>query len=84
MNKREIGNRGEELAVRVLRERGYQILERNFRSRFGEIDVIARDRGYLVFVEVKFRREPGRFDPAEAVTVTKQRQPVGRLRRACI
>ena len=51
---------------------GYQILCRNFRCRQGEIDIIARDRDYLVFIEVKYRRDEHEGDPAEAVDARKQ------------
>ncbi len=54
MNKnKEIGNWGEEIAVQFLKSQGYQIIERNFRSSQGEIDIIAQDGIFLVFVEVK-------------------------------
>lgn len=53
---RDLGRRGEEVAVAYLRRKGYLILERNYRTRQGEIDVIARRRGTLVFVEVKTAR----------------------------
>ncbi len=59
-NKRQTGAAYEEQAARFLLEQGYQILERNYRCRQGEIDVIARDGSYLVFVEVKYRSS--RFD----------------------
>jgi len=52
MNLR-IGRRGEELAAKFLRNKGYQIIGRNFRTRFGEIDLIVKKGGLLVFVEVK-------------------------------
>ena len=68
------GAMGEILAARFLREKGYGILSSNFRCRFGEIDIIASDKRYLVFVEVKTRREDSRYLPREAVTVTKQRK----------
>lgn len=60
MDKRQEGFLGEEMAVQSLRERGYRILQRNYANRFGEIDIIAEDNGYLVFVEVK-KRASGRF-----------------------
>lgn len=50
-----LGNRGESLAVKFLKRQGYKILERNFRLRSGEIDIVARDGDKLVFVEVKTR-----------------------------
>ena len=65
---------GEILAARFLRDKGYGILSSNYRCRFGEIDIIASDKRYLVFVEVKTRREDARYLPREAVTVTKQRK----------
>lgn len=51
MNKRRIGAEYEQIAADYLTENGYQIVERNFRNRFGEIDIIAKDAEYLVFVE---------------------------------
>jgi len=70
---RSVGEEGEEAAVQYLLRRGYHILQRNYRCRFGEIDLIARDGGTLVFIEVKTRRSR-RFGPAaSAVTFEKQR-----------
>jgi putative endonuclease len=57
--RRALGRRGEELAGRLLRERGFTLLERNARTRYGEIDLIAFDGAALVFVEVKTRRLRG-------------------------
>ncbi len=71
-NKRKTGGRYEEIAAAFLQERGYRILERNFRDRFGEIDLVARDGRYLVFVEVKYRRDSGSGYPEEAVDARKQ------------
>ncbi|HET7452837.1 MAG TPA: YraN family protein [Thermoanaerobaculia bacterium] len=71
---RGAGARGEDLAVAALRESGYRILERNFRTPVGEIDVIAEEGDTLCFVEVKWRRGTGTGHPAEAVTVEKQRR----------
>lgn len=53
--RKDLGNRGEVFAVKFLRRQGYKILERNFRLRSGEIDIIAKDGNQLVFVEVKTR-----------------------------
>lgn len=73
-NRRMQGADYEQLAADYLSARGLEILERNFYSRYGEIDLIARDGAYLVFVEVKFRRD-GRLGTAmEAVTPQKQRR----------
>lgn len=68
------GALGEVLAARFLRDKGYTIRSSNFRCRLGEIDIIVADKQYLVFVEVKTRREDARYLPREAVTLTKQRK----------
>jgi putative endonuclease len=68
-----LGRLGERLAAEKLSDAGYQILERNFRCRYGEIDIIARDSDDLVFVEVKTRRGNAYGLPEEAVTWRKQR-----------
>lgn len=65
---------GEVLAARFLREKGYRILSSNYRCRQGEIDIIATIDGYIVFTEVKTRRQDARYLPREAVTATKQRR----------
>lgn len=71
-----VGNLGEELAANFLVARGYRILERNFRCKGGEVDIIARDPDdkSLVFVEVKTRRGLTYGVPQLAVTPIKQRQ----------
>ena len=68
------GDRGERAAVRYLKQRGYRILARQARNRLGEIDIIALDGDWIVFVEVKTRRTTDKGRPVEAVTLTKQRQ----------
>lgn len=73
-NKRKIGGRYEDLAVAYLREQGYEILERNYRDRLGEVDVIAREAGYLVFVEVKYRKDQRSGYPEESVFARKQQK----------
>lgn len=66
------GKKGEELAVLYLKERGLQILETNWHySRFGEIDIIAQDKGVLVFVEVKTRSSLAFGHPFEAINYSK-------------
>jgi putative endonuclease len=65
---------GEATAVRELGRRGYRIVERNFRCRAGELDVIALDGDVLVFVEVRARRDGARGTGVEAVGYAKQRQ----------
>jgi len=69
-----LGQRGEELAARALEQRGYTILARNYRTPIGELDIVARDRQHLLFVEVKTRRTAAFGVPAEAVGAHKQRQ----------
>lgn len=72
--RQSLGKLGEELACGELQRRGYAILARRYRTRFGEIDIIARDGEATVFVEVK-TRDGDRFgDGAEAVTPWKQRR----------
>ena len=68
------GAMGEILAARFLRDKGYNICSSNYRCRMGEIDIIATDKKYLVFAEVKTRREDSRYLPREAVTISKQRK----------
>ena len=74
MNKTAWGRRGEETAVRLLRENGYRIIGRNVRARFGEIDVVAKQGGAWCFIEVKTRRSVRMGWPEEGVTPAKQRQ----------
>jgi putative endonuclease len=69
-----LGKSGEDLACEELVQRGYAILERRYRTRAGEIDIVAREGDRLVFVEVKTRRSVRYGDPAEAVTAVKRRQ----------
>jgi putative endonuclease len=71
--KHAVGKAGEEAAVQYLCQQGYRILERNYRCRFGEIDLIARDGKTLAFIEVKTRRSQRFGPPAAAVTPEKQR-----------
>lgn len=73
-NCRQVGAHYEREAGKYLAERGYEILEYNFRCRLGEIDIIARDGEYLVFCEVKYRWGAGQGDPMEAVDLRKQRR----------
>jgi len=67
---------GEDIAARFLKKRGYRILERNYRCRMGEIDIIAMKGGVLFFVEVKTRRDTHRGHPLESITLRKQRQVI--------
>ncbi len=74
VNKREIGSAGEDVACRFLEEKGMRIIERNFRCRSGEIDVIAAEKDVLVFVEVKLRRSMEERLAFEAVHSAKQKK----------
>lgn len=71
-----LGRQGESMACAELERLGYTIVERRFRTRFGEIDVVANDRGTVVFVEVKAKTDAEFGSPAEAVTKQKQRRLV--------
>lgn len=71
---RRTGAFWEQQAAEYLEQKGYRILERNFRSYFGEIDIIARRGSYLVFVEVKYRRQGSSVHPLESVDKGKQRR----------
>lgn len=72
MNKRKLGNDYEDKACEYLKSIGYKILERNFRSKKGEIDIIAKDGETIVFVEVKYRQSNIFGYSVEAVGFKKQ------------
>ena len=71
--EQQFGETSETAAVKFLKKQGYQILTRNYRTKAGEVDIIAKDGDTIVFVEVKARRTSG-YNPKEAVTKTKQRR----------
>lgn len=73
INKRQIGAQKEAFVCEWLERRGYQIVARNFRCRNGEIDIVAKEGGYLVFIEVKYRGNSTAGLPEEAVGIQKQR-----------
>ena len=73
-NNRAVGTAYEQIAGRFLEKKGFQILEYNYRCRAGEIDLIARDREYLVFCEVKYRRTKSAGSALEAVDTKKQKR----------
>ncbi|WP_459957380.1 YraN family protein [Nocardia sp. IFM 10818] len=75
-----LGAHGEELAAQYLRAAGMEIVARNWRCRYGELDLIARDRGVTCFIEVKTRSGLGFGPPAAAVTFEKQQ----RIRRLAL
>ena len=73
MNKstKQIGDAGEDIAEKFLLENGYKVVERNFRTRFGEIDIIAMEGKILVFIEVKAKKDDYFGTPAEMITSKK-------------
>ncbi|HEX5474960.1 MAG TPA: YraN family protein [Vicinamibacterales bacterium] len=75
-HRQALGKFGEDRAVRELERRGYAILDRRYRTRHGEIDIVAEDRGTIVFVEVKARETAEFGTAAEAVVPWKQRRIV--------
>ena len=74
--RQRLGVDGETMACEELEKLGYSIIERRYRTRFGEIDVIANDAGTVVFVEVKTKTDSSFSDPVESVTKQKQRRLV--------
>ncbi|MCC6543536.1 MAG: YraN family protein [Nitrospirae bacterium] len=78
LNNRTKGRQGEERAEEYLKTKGYNIIERNYSNRFGEIDIIARDGSTLVFIEVKTRNSSLYGFPADAVDAKKQSR-IGRV-----
>ena len=69
-----IGALGEEAAALALRKKGYKILERNYRSKMGEIDIIAKDGEYTCFVEVRLRKNNSFGSPADSINEGKQQR----------
>ena len=74
MNRRKEGAYYENLVAEYLKTQGYEILEKNYRCRIGEIDLIAKEGETLVFVEVKYRRDDKMGNPKEAVNREKQKK----------
>lgn len=70
----ELGKKGEALALKYLKRHRYKILEQNYKSQFGEIDIIAKNKEVLAFIEVKTRKSIEFGPPQEAVNIHKQRQ----------
>ncbi len=71
---RQKGNTGEDRAVEYLKAQNYNILTRNYRCRLGEIDVIAEEKDYLVFIEIKTRHSLDKGLPQESVNIFKQQR----------
>lgn len=75
LNRRQkFGKKSEELAEIYLKQKGYLILERNYRTKIGEIDIIAKENATLVFIEVKARRSSAFGSPKSSVNYQKQRK----------
>ncbi|MBQ8540248.1 MAG: YraN family protein [Clostridia bacterium] len=75
MLKREIGNKGEDIAVKILKKKGYRIIERNFNvPGMGELDIVAKKKEYLVFVEVRLRKNTLHGSGAETIDIFKQKK----------
>lgn len=74
MNKRLIGKEKETIASDFLRTKGYHILQQNFQCRSGEIDIIAKDQEYYVFIEVKYRKNNVLGSPEDAIDIRKIRK----------
>jgi putative endonuclease len=72
MNRKEVGALGEKLAAASLKKKGYRIIETNYRCRFGEIDIVARKKDTLIFVEVRTKSSDAFGAPEESVTHLKQ------------
>ena len=73
MDRQRRGKQGEDLACRELRRRGYEIFDRRYRTRLGELDIVARDGDTLVFIEVKARTSESHGSALEAITRPKRR-----------
>lgn len=73
-NKKVIGKEGEEIAAKFLTQKGFEILERNYQYSHGEIDIVAKDNGVLVFVEVKTRLNLEFGEPEYAINKKKIQQ----------
>lgn len=71
MNTKSLGNKGEQIAAKYLKNKHYEIVMCNFRTRYGEIDIIAKDKEVLVFVEVKLRSSRNYGRGLEAITSSK-------------
>ncbi len=69
-----LGKKGESIAIEYLENNGYKIVNRNYYSRFGEIDIITKKENYIIFVEVKTRKINTNFNAFEAVDAIKQKK----------
>ncbi len=76
MRRQDVGRMGEKLARDFLKKRGFRILETNYRCREGEVDIVAQDKEYLVFVEVKTRTSQDFGIPEESITPAKEKRMI--------
>jgi putative endonuclease len=83
MKRRETGILGEKLARGFLKKRGYRIVETNYRCPEGEVDIIARDRDFLVFVEVRTKKSLEFGSPEESITPVKKERMIAVASRYC-
>ena len=74
MDKKDLGKKGEELALRFLKKNGYRLIEKNYVCKLGEMDIIAKEKDTLAFIEVKTRTSATFGPPQLAVNAAKQRQ----------
>ena len=72
--RQKFGEKSESIAVSYLKKQGYKIIEQNYRTKLGEIDIIAREKGTIAFIEVKARKSKNFGNPKWAVTPKKQRK----------
>lgn len=79
-SRKSLGSYGEDAAVEYILSQGCEVLCRNFRCRFGEIDIIAKKDDVFIFIEVKTRRSIGAGFPVEAVNYTKQQKIISTAR----
>ena len=69
-----IGALGEEAAVKAIKKQGYKVIERNYRTKMGEIDIIAKDGEYTCFIEVRLRKNNDFGSPADTIDIRKQQK----------
>ncbi len=74
MNKQQTGKLAENLSCQFLKTKGYNIIERNFRSRYGEIDVVARKNNILIFIEIRSKSGSAFGSPEESFTAGKKQR----------
>jgi len=72
LKKLALGKKGEDIAVKYLKKKGYEILDKNYKTSIGEIDIIAKDKDIIVFIEVKTRITKRFGEPFESITKEKK------------